>query len=118
MRTLMGAIVCSPAGPAGPVGPFTGPAGPAGERGPTGPAGDSPSMDDATIASIAEQLQELSDTDLSTARRQDSERLDNLETISKAGRFAERPPIFRLARGFPLSRERRVGPAGSFEIVS
>ena len=56
----------------------TGPAGPAGERGPTGPAGDSPSVDDATIASITEQLQELSDTDLSTARRQDSERLDNL----------------------------------------
>ena len=69
-----------PMGPAGEQGP-TGSMGPAGEQGPpgpTGPAGDATPLDEATIASIIDQLEDLADTDLSAARRQDSERLDNL----------------------------------------
>ena len=61
-------------GLSGPPGP-TGAPGPAG---PTGPAGDIASLDQAAIASIMEQMQELSDADLPTARRQGFERLDNL----------------------------------------
>lgn len=47
-----------------------GDSGPAGEQGPPGPAVD--------VASVIEQIQETSDADLSAARSQDSERLDNL----------------------------------------
>ena len=68
------------AGPPGEQGP-PGPEGPAslpGRAGPPGPAGDVSSLDQATIASIIEQLQELSDADLSEARKEDSERLDSL----------------------------------------
>ncbi|MCE2463668.1 MAG: cache domain-containing protein [Dehalococcoidia bacterium] len=73
-------------GPTGPMGPEgeqgpPGPMGPVGEQGPLGPpgpVGDVASLDEDAIAFITEQLQGLSDTDLSDARRQDSERLDNL----------------------------------------
>ena len=40
--------------------------------------GETATLDDATIASIIEELQELTDIDLSEARQGDSERLDNL----------------------------------------
>ncbi len=52
--------------------------GPVGEQGPPGPAGDNASLDEATIASIVGQIQELSNMNLSEARKEDSERLDNL----------------------------------------
>ncbi len=91
MRKLVAAIViiallllgvacrgdAGPAGEQGPPGP-PGPTGAPGPAGPTGPAGDIASLDQAAIASIMEQMQELSDADLPTARRQGFERLDNL----------------------------------------
>ena len=57
-----------------------GEAGSSGEQGPPGPpgpAGDNASLDEATIASIVGQIQELSNMNLSEARTEDSERLDN-----------------------------------------
>ena len=66
-----------PPGKQGQPGP-QGPAGAAGPAGPPGPAGDIASLDEATIASVIEQLQKLSAADLSEARSQDTERLDNL----------------------------------------
>ena len=91
MRTLVAAIViiallllgvacrgdAGPTGEQGPPGP-PGPAGAPGPAGPTGSAGDSAFLDEAAIASIIEQLQELADADVPTARRQDSKGLDNL----------------------------------------
>ena len=69
-----------PEGPPGPAG-VPGPKGPAGAMGPAGPqglAGDFAYLDDATITAIAAELRELSAMDLTQARQEDSERLDNL----------------------------------------
>ena len=98
---LLSLIACTgdmgPAGPQGPAGgEIAGPqgrvgeTGPPGSEGPVGPpgppgppvsrgsVGEMAPLDDAAIAAIVEQLQQLSDVDLSEARRGDSERLDNL----------------------------------------
>ena len=66
-----------PAGEQGPPGP-QGPVGAPGTAGPPGPAGDVAALDEGTIAAIIERLDISGDTDISAARRQDSERLDNL----------------------------------------
>ena len=55
-----------------------GPVGEQGPPGPPGPAGDNASLDEATVVSIIGHLQELSNKNLSGARKEDSERLDNL----------------------------------------
>ena len=77
----LAAVSCSgdagPTGEQGSPGP-PGPAGPAGPAGLPGPRGDNASLDQATIASLVERIQELSGADLSSARSDDSERLDNL----------------------------------------
>ena len=73
---ILSIVACQ--GDTGPPGP-QGPAGAAGPAGPPGPAGDIASLDEATIASVIDmQLQKLSAADLSVARKEDSERLDNL----------------------------------------
>ena len=79
MRALIAAIsiivlVLSVVGCQGEIGL----AGEQGPPGPPGPAGDIASLDEATIASIIEQIQEMSNMNLAEARKEDSERLDNL----------------------------------------
>ena len=66
-----------PAGEQGPPGP-QGPVGAPGTAGPPGPAGDVAPLDEGTIDAIIERLDISGDTDISAARRQDSERLDDL----------------------------------------
>ena len=66
-----------PAGPTGPQGP-AGAAGPTGPTGPQGPAGDTAAVDEAAVASAVEGIQQESNTALTEARREDSQRLDNL----------------------------------------
>ena len=88
---ILSIVACQ--GDAGPPG-AQGPAGAGGPAGPPGPAGDIASLDEATIASVIEQLQKLSAADLSVARKEDSERLDNLIHLiiekTRAPAFKER----------------------------
>ena len=83
-----------PPGPAGVPGP-KGPAGVAGPAGPQGPAGDVAYLDDATITAISQELRELSAMDLTQARQEDYERLDNLimDAIAEARIAAAEPSV-------------------------